>query len=140
MDMKRKEMKNGGSAYGPAINLINKGTSIEGQIKSDGDIRIDGTLQGMVHSKSKVVIGNSGAVSGNILCKSADIHGKVEGTIEVKDTLYLKSTAHIEGDIIVSKLVIESGAVFNGKCNMGTQLKSQTEPRIEVAGKKEAAG
>ncbi len=138
--MKKKEIKNGGTAYGPSINLINKGTSIEGQIKSDGDIRIDGTMQGTISSKSKVVVGISGAVNGNVKCKSADILGKVEGTLEINDTLFLKSTAHIEGDIIASKLVIESGAVFNGKCNMGTQSNTKTEPRIEVVNKKEAAG
>ncbi len=139
MDMKKKETRNGSGGLSPAVNLINKGTQIEGQIAADGDIRIDGSLKGTVQSKSKVVIGSSGLVNGKVICRNADVLGKVEGTVEVADTLYLKSTARIEGDIITSKLVIEAGAMFNGNCNMGAKEKSLNEPKIEVATRKEAS-
>lgn len=105
----------------PAVNLISEGTVIQGEVHSNGDIRIDGTLKGVIHSKSKVVIGSSGNVDGNIYCDSADVLGKITGTIAVKDILYLKASAIIDGDIQTGKLIVESGATFNGGCSMGSK-------------------
>jgi cytoskeletal protein CcmA (bactofilin family) len=97
---------------------INQGTRIEGDISSDADIRLDGNMIGNMISKAKVVIGAAGSIEGNIECVSADISGKVTGNMEVKDILFLKSTAVITGNIITTKLVIENGAKFNGSCTM----------------------
>lgn len=102
-----------------AANRICEGTTIEGEISSDGDIRIDGNLKGIIRSKAKVVIGTNGKVEGDISCNNADILGKVEGTLHVKDILFLKNSARINGDIHTSKFVVEPGAVFNGNCTMG---------------------
>lgn len=113
-------MKNGKMPTVPldAFNKISEGTVIEGEINSSGDIRIDGKVKGTLRSKSKVVIGTSGEVDGDISCHSADVHGFVTGKLKVRDILYLKSTARISGDILSKKLVIESGAVFDGNCSM----------------------
>lgn len=107
----------------PSINLIGSGTSIEGEIKSNGDIRIDGTVIGSVSSKAKVVIGNTGVVDGDVTCQNADISGTVKGKTNCSEMLFLKTTARITGDIISSKLVVESGASFTGNCNMGPLIK-----------------
>ncbi len=101
-----------------AHNKISTGTSITGDIDSSGDIRLDGTLNGNLKTKGKVVIGESGKVSGEITCKNADIEGKIEGKINVAELLSLKATSRINGDIIASKLAIEPGAKFSGNCNM----------------------
>lgn len=106
-----------------SINLIGAGTTIEGQIHSNGDIRVDGNITGAVHSKAKVVIGSTGAVDGNVTCQNADISGTVKGNLAVTETLFLKSTARINGDIYTSKLVVEVGASFTGNCNMGPLVK-----------------
>lgn len=97
---------------------INQGTRIEGDMSSDGDIRLDGFMSGNMQSKAKVVIGAAGSIEGNISCYSADISGQVTGDIEAKDILFLKSSAVVNGNISVGKLVIESGAKFNGTCTM----------------------
>lgn len=97
---------------------INQGTRIEGDMTSDGDIRLDGYMSGNMQSKAKVVIGAAGSIDGNIACYSADISGQVSGNIEAKDILFLKSSAVVNGNISVGKLVIESGAKFNGNCTM----------------------
>lgn len=110
------------------INIIGAGTVITGDINSNGDIRIDGTVQGKVISKAKVVIGKSSTIDGDIEAQNADISGKVNGKLSVAQTLLLKSSAFINGDIVVNKLVVESGAEFNGKCNM---LSSQRVPLRE---------
>ena len=106
-----------------SINLIGAGTTIEGDVKSNGDIRIDGTVIGTVTSKAKVVVGSTGNIEGDINCQNADISGSVKGKTNVSDMLFLKSSARITGDIVSSKLVVESGASFTGSCNMGPVIK-----------------
>jgi len=115
-----KASKNG-SSNAATINLIGIGTSIDGEVKSDGDVRIDGKIRGMVISKAKIVIGSTGVVEGDVVCLNADISGKVEGKIDVEQLLFLKGTANINGDIQSAKLVVEAGAKFNGSCRMGAQ-------------------
>lgn len=102
-----------------SINVIGSDTVIEGNITSNGDVRIDGTLVGSVKTSSKLVLGISGKIEGDVNAKSADISGKISGNAHVSEILYLKSTSRIVGDIHTNKLVVESGGEFNGKCEMG---------------------
>lgn len=106
-----------------AINIIGAGTVIEGEIKSNGDVRIDGTIKGSVTSKAKVVIGSTGQVEGDVFCQNADISGSVKGKTTVAEMLFLKGQAKINGDIQTGKLVIEVGASFTGNCSMGPEIK-----------------
>lgn len=106
-----------------SINLIGAGTGIEGELKSNGDIRIDGYISGSVTSKAKVVVGATGVIDGDIFCQNADISGTVKGKTTVNEMLFLKSTAKINGDIQTGKLVVEVGASFTGTCNMGPMVK-----------------
>jgi len=101
-----------------SINIISAGTTITGDIISDGDIRIDGTLKGTLVTKGKIVVGTTGVISGKINCKNSEISGNVEGKINVNELLSLKSSAKVVGDIITNKLAIEPNAVFSGTCNM----------------------
>jgi cytoskeletal protein CcmA (bactofilin family) len=100
------------------INLISNGTDITGDIKSNGDIRIDGSLKGNLNTKGKVVIGPTGKVSGEVICKNSEVSGIVEGKIIVGQLLNLKASSKILGDIDTVKLSIEPGAVFSGYCKM----------------------
>jgi cytoskeletal protein CcmA (bactofilin family) len=102
----------------PAINLISLGTDITGDIKSNGDIRIDGSLTGNLNTKGKVVIGTTGKVKGEVICKNSEVAGIIEGKITVGQLLNLKASSKIHGDIATSKLSIEPGAVFSGNCKM----------------------
>lgn len=121
----------------PAVNMIGKGTSIKGDIRSDGDFRVDGTLNGSIQSTGKIVVGATGSIEGDITCQNADISGIVKATIRVKEVLSLKSTSKVLGDIYTNKLAIEPGAKFTGTCNMqdetsrpvATEIKSN-EPVI----------
>ena len=100
------------------INLISNGTDITGDIKSSGDIRIDGSLIGNLNTKGKVVIGPTGKVKGEIICKNSEVSGIIEGKITVGQLLNLKVSSKIHGDIATLKLSIEPGAVFTGNCKM----------------------
>lgn len=106
-----------------STNSIGKGTFLEGNIESYGNIRIEGKVTGHVKSKSKVALGTAAQINGNITALNADIEGEVKGKIEVAELLVLKATAIIHGDIITGKLVVEPGAVFNGSCKMGATIK-----------------
>lgn len=100
------------------INLISNGTDITGDIASNGDIRIDGTVTGTLNIKGKVVIGPTGKIKGEVICKNSEISGVIEGRITVNQLLNLKSSCRIIGDISTSKLSIEPGAKFSGNCKM----------------------
>ena len=101
-----------------SINLISNGTEITGDMKSNGDIRIDGALTGNLNTKGKVVIGPTGKVNGEVICKNSEVSGIVEGKITVGQLLNLKASSKIIGDIATSKLSIEPGAIFSGNCKM----------------------
>jgi cytoskeletal protein CcmA (bactofilin family) len=103
---------------GAAVNLINQGTEITGDIKSSGDIRIDGTLNGNMITKGKVVIGPTGRVKGVVECKNSEVSGLIDGKITVTQLLNLKSSSKINGTIVTNKLSIEPGALFTGNCSM----------------------
>lgn len=104
-------------------NTIGKGTFLEGNIETHGNIRIEGKIKGDVRSKQKVALGNSSHVDGNIIAQNADIEGEVKGRIEIAELLVLKATAVINGDISTAKMVVEPGAIFNGACKMGSPAR-----------------
>jgi cytoskeletal protein CcmA (bactofilin family) len=101
-------------------NTISKDTSIDGNVETTGNLRIEGKVKGNIRARSKVVLGNSGEVEGKVFAQTADVEGTINGSVQVEGLLTLKSTAHIKGDIKTGKLVMEAGAVFDGKCKMGS--------------------
>jgi cytoskeletal protein CcmA (bactofilin family) len=104
------------------ITIISAGTTITGNVQSNGDIRIDGTIHGNLEAKAKILIGATGVIEGNIDGKQADILGRVNGNIKVTDLLHLHGKAFVDGDIFAGKLQIEPSASFNGKCHMGANV------------------
>lgn len=112
-----------------AINMIGYGTVINGDIQSQGDIRVDGTLKGSVSTEGKVVLGKEGVIEGGVVCKNADISGSLKAKITVSELLSLKSTAKLNGDIVTNRLSIEPGASFSGSCSMGAIIKDIKDVR-----------
>jgi cytoskeletal protein CcmA (bactofilin family) len=105
-------------ALSSSASLISNGTSLKGDITSNGDLRIDGTLVGNIICTAKVIIGANGVVEGDVSGQQADIMGKVTGTIKVKELLLLKSNCQVNGNLYSAKLQIEPAANFNGQCHM----------------------
>ena len=120
-----------------AINLIGTGTVITGDVNSNGDIRVDGSLNGNLKTAGKVVIGETGKVSGEIDCKNSEVLGEVHGKIKVTELLSLKTTAKIFGDIFTKKLAIEPGSKFTGNCNMGEESLKNVKTEEPKFGTKE---
>jgi cytoskeletal protein CcmA (bactofilin family) len=119
----KKEAAKAGIPVSLSLNTLTEGTSIEGIIKADSDLRVDGKIKGNLICSAKVIIGPTGQVSGEIRCKNAVIEGKFVGLLEVQELLNIRENAHIEGDIFTGKLVVQSGAVFNVNCHMGANPK-----------------
>jgi cytoskeletal protein CcmA (bactofilin family) len=103
-------------------SLIGGGTTIQGNIDSKGDIRIDGVLKGNLSGKGKILIGPEGVVEGDIEGEQADVLGKITGKIKVTGLLNLRGKAFVQGDIYAGKLQVEPTVTFNGQCHMGANV------------------
>ncbi len=117
--MARKEQ----IAHPNSVNMIAATTMFTGEFKTDSDIKFDGKLDGTLITKNKLVVGETGQIKGEIRCKSAVISGKIEGNIFVEDIITLQASCKIDGEITTKKIAIEPGAIFNGNCKMGKDLK-----------------
>tara|TARA_B100000287_G_scaffold146646_2_gene138386 strand:+ start:6084 stop:6452 length:369 start_codon:yes stop_codon:yes gene_type:complete len=102
-------------------NIIGEGTVLKGNLKTSGNVRLEGKVLGDISSSSKVACGETSIVDGNVNAENAEIAGKVTGKVIVSELLILKSSASIHGDISTNNLIIESGANFNGACSMGKE-------------------
>lgn len=134
----RKDQKAGGSApisLSPTSkgsdlrSIIDVGTTIKGDIETEGSIRIGGILIGNVKAKGKLVMGSQASVIGNIMAENADIEGKVEGNMQITQRLELKPSARVIGDIKTTRLVIDEGAIFDGACHMGNKELEYEHPK-----------
>ncbi|MED9995334.1 MAG: polymer-forming cytoskeletal protein [Paludibacteraceae bacterium] len=112
-------------------NVIVAGTIIKGDITTDGDFRVDGTIEGTIASKGRIIVGATGSITGTINANNIDIMGKVEGKVIALDTLSLKSTAKVKGDIQTNILDIEQRAEFNGTCTMGKENEATAAPNAK---------
>lgn len=121
--MFKKDEKKVAEDLSNSSNTIGKGTTIQGNLETYGNIRVDGRVVGNIVTKSKLVLGQSSFVDGNVLAQNAEVLGEVKGKLEVTDLLTLKPSAQVHGDIVTNKLVVETGAKFNGGCKMGSAIK-----------------
>lgn len=113
-----------------SINLINEGTRISGEMVSSGDVRVDGFFKGEISTNAKLALGITGELNGHIECANADVAGKILGELVVSEILTLRSTAVVEGDIKVGKLIVEEGASFTGNCEMLGTNRSKIEAGV----------
>jgi len=108
-------------------NIVAQGTKITGDFNSEGDFRIDGQIEGNIKTTGKVVVGKSGFIKGSLQGTDAHFEGKFSGKLALSGTLTLKSTAHIEGEVVVGKLAVEPGATFNVTCVMKGTVKEMNK-------------
>lgn len=99
-------------------NIIAKGTKLVGDINSEGDFRIDGTIEGNVNTKGKIVLGKTGVITGTLNGTDAYFEGDFSGKLTLSGTLTLKASANVEGEVVAGKLAVEPGATFNVSCSM----------------------
>ncbi len=105
---------------GGTLSLVGAGTTIEGKVKTDGSMRIDGKVVGDVTAKANVTIGGTGSVEGTVTAANIALAGRVQGTLIASEKLVLENKSVMRGDIRASKLVVDEGAVFDGQCAMSS--------------------
>jgi cytoskeletal protein CcmA (bactofilin family) len=95
------------------LNLLGAGTSVDGKIRTQGSIRIDGKLVGEVHAGENVAVGLTGEIEGMINGRVVTVGGKIRGNVTAVDKLVLEGKAVVRGDVRAARLVIDEGAVFD---------------------------
>lgn len=134
---KEKQMTEGTSNQ----NIIAQGTKMVGDVTSQGDLRIDGTIEGNIKTSGKVVVGKSGLIKGTLNGTDAYFEGKFSGKLALSGTLTLKASAHIEGEVVAGKLAVEPGATFNVTCVMkGTVKEMNNGGQTTIQQRKPEAG
>jgi cytoskeletal protein CcmA (bactofilin family) len=123
-----KQTSNYGENLNQSINIISEGTLIKGDISANGDIRIDGELNGNINAKGRLVIGPKGKVEGEINCNNIEVSGYLKGKINVSELLTMKSSSRIYGDVVAGKLSVEPGSLFTGSCSMGDPKEKNEKP------------
>src|SRR5688572_20436256 len=118
---------------GNGTTLISSGTTLKGDLSSNGDLRIDGTVIGNIQSSAKIVIGANGVVEGDITGAQADIVGKVAGNIRTRELLQLRGECTVSGNLYAGKLQVEPTATFNGQCHMGANVVDMTNNEQQTA-------
>jgi cytoskeletal protein CcmA (bactofilin family) len=114
------------------INSLVLDTTVQGDVRTNNDIRIDGTLIGKLECNGKVIIGSQGKVEGEIKCHNAVIEGGFAGSIHVSELMIVEESARIEGDVFTDKLQVEPGAIYNVKCVMGGQQIQASKEKTEA--------
>jgi cytoskeletal protein CcmA (bactofilin family) len=115
------QQQNAGTLY----NALTAGSKIIGTIVADSDMRIDGTVEGDIKCSGKLVVGEKGMIKGTVVCQNAEVMGKIEGKIDVKNALSLRATSILTGEMKTNTLMVEPNALFNGTCEMGNKTISE---------------
>ncbi len=113
------------------LTLIAANTTFEGKIKTEGSIRIDGKFIGDVNAKANAAVGLTGTVEGTLAARNVNVAGRVSGTVIAAEKLVLEGKSIMQGDIRAAKLVVDEGAMFDGKCDMKQSISPPGLPKKE---------
>lgn len=111
------KMKNSGIGK-DEVTIISAGVLIEGKITTNGNIRIDGNINGDVLADGNITVGETGEINGEITGEMVNIGGSVNGAVNAREKLTLEGKSHLKGDLVTKILVIEAGASFEGRSSM----------------------
>jgi cytoskeletal protein CcmA (bactofilin family) len=121
--------ENGAESSSTELNFLGGGTVVEGTIRSNNSVRVDGKIKGKLICKNTLTIGVNGEIEGDIEAKNAIIGGKIKGKIKVAEKLVLEAKSILIGDLKASKLLIDEGAVFEGTSDMGKKEQTEVEAK-----------
>ena len=110
-----------------SVTIISEGVKLDGNLSSKGNIRIDGIIKGDVQAEGNITIGEHGEITGEIKAQVIIIGGKIIGTVAATDKIVLESSSNLKGDLVTKILVVEEGAVFDGKSAMNIKDKSMMQ-------------
>lgn len=107
---------------GGITNILSKGTRINGKLKVEGSIHIDGTVEGNIDVTESLIIGKTGRIQGEIHTRDCFSGGRIEGNLYSDGRVEFKSGAMLKGDLKCKQLVIEEGVIFDGTCKMSEKI------------------
>ena len=113
-----KKNSDGFNTGGNLNTIIGKGSAFEGTLSVESTLRVDGRVKGTISATDSLVIGKHGDVDGDVTVNNAIIGGKLAGKLTAKGKVVLESNSMFRGELKTSKLVIDEGAIFHGKCSM----------------------
>lgn len=120
------------------LNFLGSGTIVEGSIRTENSLRVDGVVKGNIYCKNTLTVGLNGEIEGEVEAKNAIVGGKISGKIAVNEKLVLESKSMLIGELKASKLIIDEGAVFQGKSDMGKKQSANAEkPSMSAPGQPE---
>lgn len=111
--------------------VVGPSVKIQGDLNSEGNIKIEGQVSGKVKTSQSVLVGESAKITADVSAGNAVIGGEVQGNIKITGHLILQSTARINGDITCAILRVEDGALFTGKCAMTPSDKTGKRNDLE---------
>lgn len=124
MAKKNEHNDNTESVIGPSVK-------VEGDLISEGNLKVEGTVSGKVGTSRDLFVGQSAKIQADISSQNATIAGVVEGDIKVTDTLVLLETAKVLGNIYCQKFGVREGALFSGQVNMDKSHTQEVKEEIE---------
>lgn len=104
-----------------ALTIIAPGTRVEGELKSSGVVKVEGTVVGTIHAERQVLVARGGVVEGDIHTAEAVIGGRVQGAITAGDRIEVQGGAVVHGDVATKRLVVQEGGEINGLVKMADQ-------------------
>lgn len=116
------------ASFKEAETIIGPSIKVKGNFHGEGNIIIEGIVEGSVKTNQSLLVGNKAKISASINAKTATVGGEVTGDINIKGYLEILNSAKIFGNIVASQLSIEKGAIINGRCEM---LSPQKDKKIE---------
>jgi len=122
----------GNEKSGELSTILGKGSVFEGNLTVEHTLRVDGTFTGDITTSDTLIIGKEGVVNGNIKAKTLVVGGKLDGSAVVKEKLILENKAEFHGEMKTSKLVIDEGAFFDGRCSMKFDAKPKFTPPQDI--------
>jgi cytoskeletal protein CcmA (bactofilin family) len=123
MDRKQQE-----SLSNASESIVGPSVKIDGDLKSQGNLRIDGTVTGKVKTTQNLYVGESANISADIEAENAVIGGVVQGNVKVTGALVLGRNGRLLGDMVCGTLQVEEGGYFAGKCQMKDPGTNKLEP------------
>jgi cytoskeletal protein CcmA (bactofilin family) len=109
------------------VSLLGEGAELNGEISFTNGLRVDGVVKGKVRSEAALVIGRTGKVNAEINVKKISISGEFHGVIRASDRVEIYKDGKVYGDIFSPCLIIEAGAIFEGRCNMSERRTPKQE-------------
>ncbi|HEX2676492.1 MAG TPA: polymer-forming cytoskeletal protein [Polyangiales bacterium] len=111
--------------------MIGRGTTIEGTVKAQGRIQVDGRIEGTLEVQGEVSIGPSGSVVGTLISDQLAVGGQVQGTVQVRSTLHVLSGGTVRGEIRYDSLQVDRGGVLDGTTQHGDRPQEEIVAHVD---------